>query len=247
MQAVQQQLSGHHLLYDADSVNDITLQWFDAHYWRTEQTLFGTAQGRGSTVFFQHQGQIYALRHYYRGGAIARLLQDRYVWHGVEQSRAWREWRLLALLHQRGLPVPAPVAAHLHRSGVCYTADLITLKLPDSQTLAQQLAVARLDDTVWQRIGAVLRQFHAAGVDHADLNAHNIVFSGERIYLLDFDRGRLRTSHGPFARYWQNANLQRLQRSLYKIAVPKTHFSNTQWEELVTGYESEDRRLRTED
>jgi 3-deoxy-D-manno-octulosonic acid kinase len=52
-------------------------------------------------------------------------------------------------------------------------------------------------------------------VDHADLNAHNILFdaSGQG-WMIDFDRSHLRIP----ATAWREANLQRLQRSLRKLA-----------------------------
>jgi 3-deoxy-D-manno-octulosonic acid kinase len=51
-------------------------------------------------------------------------------------------------------------------------------------------------------------------VQHADLNAHNIMLgeNGE-VWLLDFDRGRLRTPGS-----WRGRVLDRLARSLAKIS-----------------------------
>ena len=56
----------------------------------------------------------------------ARVVDDHYVWLGADRTRAFREWRLLRSLHAAGLPVPSPVAAHVYRTGVIYTADIIT-------------------------------------------------------------------------------------------------------------------------
>ena len=53
-----------------------------------------------------------------------------------------------------------------------------------------------------------------AGLDHADLNAHNILFdSNGRGWLIDFDRGVLRIP----ATHWRERNLKRLLRSLLKL------------------------------
>jgi len=73
--------------------------------------------GRGEIRIVEHAGHDYVLRHYHRGGKLAGLSKDRYVWHGFDASRPWREWRLLANLFQAGLPVPRPLAARLIRRG----------------------------------------------------------------------------------------------------------------------------------
>src|SRR6056297_607672 len=75
---------------------------------------------------------------------------------------------------------------------------------------------------------------HDAGVCHADLNAHNIQLGGQgAVWLLDFDRGRLRR---PGA--WQRRNLARLLRSLEKLRanVPGFRYGAGDWRELVAGY-----------
>ena len=71
-----------------------------------------------------------------------------------------------------------------------------------------------MDDARWAAIGRCLRRFHDAGVQHADLNAHNIMLGEQgEVWVLDFDRGRLRH---PGA--WRERVLDRLARSLAKIS-----------------------------
>ena len=70
-----------------------------------------------------------------------------------------------------------------------------------------------MDDARWAAIGRCLRRFHDAGVQHADLNAQNIMLGAQgEVWVLDFDRGRLRE---PGA--WRERVLDRLARSLAKI------------------------------
>jgi len=143
--------------------------------------------------------------------------------------------RLLAALHDRGLPVPQPVAARFVRAGLTYTGDLITARLGDVTPLSARLAAGTLALDDWEAVGRCLARFHAAGVHHADLNAHNILLSdggllsdagppsaagrpsadaaGSPVYLLDFDRGRLREPGD-----WHEQVLARLQRSLAKVS-----------------------------
>lgn len=172
----------------------------------------------------------WVLRHYRRGGLPAKLVSDLYLWPGLELTRPWREWHLLAELHSLGLPVPRPVAAQATRHGIGYRGDLITRRIPGAQSLAELLA--RGASAPWHETGACIRRFHAAGVWHADLNAHNILADHDgAVWLLDFDRGERRRP----AAGWQQANLERLARSLRKLQVPET-ILQPGWAELLDGY-----------
>jgi 3-deoxy-D-manno-octulosonic acid kinase len=194
------------------------------------------AGGRGATLFIECAGQPCVLRHYYRGGLIGRLLSDQFFWLGEAMTRCFREWLLLERLFDMGLPVPRPVAARYQRSGFIYRADLLTARLPGVESVAVRLRRGAVSTELWGRIGECIASFHAAGVWHADLNAHNIqIDAAERIFLLDFDRGRIR----PLADDWQQANLARLQRSLLKISASSTGaagFSAGEWRSLVEGH-----------
>ena len=78
-----------------------------------------------------------------------------------------------------------------------------------------------------------MRRFHDLGVCHADLNAHNVLLSEESVYLVDFDRCRLRAPG-----LWRDANLVRLRRSLEKVtwALPAERFAESDWHALLDGY-----------
>lgn len=190
--------------------------------------------GRGSTHLIALQGRDCVLRHYYRGGMIRHISRDRFVWTGEERTRSFNEWRLLAALRERELPVPRPVAGRYVRRGMFYTADLITERLPNVRSLAAALVDASHPADVWTGVGAMLARFHRAMVFHADLNAHNIqVGDSGALYLLDFDRGRIMDGAGS----WSNANLHRLRRSLEKIKrLDGAQFEDGNWELLMRGY-----------
>ena len=170
--------------------------------------------GRGSAWFVSDAEQQFVLRHYCRGGLPGRVSRDRYVFLGGELTRSFREWHLLAQLRHLDLPVPNPVAARYVRHGLVYTADLITERLMHVESLATLVATDRITSARLEAVGATLRRFHDAGVWHADLNAHNIQLDNERVWLLDFDRGRLLPR--PVA---GEANLRRLERSLRKVVA----------------------------
>jgi 3-deoxy-D-manno-octulosonic acid kinase len=243
--AVWQNHSGG-IVYEPDLLRKHQLEpghWlFDPGFWSARQSVSTLAGGRGRVYFINDNDCRWVLRHYRRGGLIGKLIADRYLWLGAAATRSFREWQLLAQLQAQGLPVPAPVAARYQRSGLSYQADLITVAIPQARTLAQVLEAGSLATSVWQQLGAVLARFHAAGVHHADLNAHNIVFdAAQSIYLLDFDRGRIRAVQPA----WIAAVLQRLLRSLNKLDSERTlHFTLNDWQHLLQAHATKLTQLR---
>ena len=222
------------MLYDASRARNLTASWFDPDFWRKQGAVEGEARGRGSTVFVVAGSLRMALRRYRRGGLIARLSRDRYLYLGAERTRPIREWCLTYSLYRQGLPVPAPVAAHFRREGVWYTGEMITERIRDARTLAESVAAGEVPLSEWIAVGRCIRRFHDAGACHADLNAHNLLIDATgKVWLIDFDRGSLRSPG-----LWQDANLVRLRRSLLKITdtLPAGHFSETDWQSLLAGY-----------
>lgn len=229
------------ILFDAAAVAQAGAErfdpaWFDPDWWRSRGPLVALGAGRGAAVRVQAGEASWVLRHYRRGGMVARVLGDRYLWNGAERTRGFAEFRVLAALAKRGLNVPVPVAARYRRRGAHYRADLITRYIDATQTLAERVRAALLDGTDAQRVGSCIAEFHRAGAYHADLNAHNILLDAQRVWLLDFDRGALRTP----ARSWQSANLARLRRSLLKLGAAQDgehRFDRVFWGPLMAAYE----------
>ena len=235
MNAIREQrdaIDGGGILYDAASIPKAQPEWFSRDYWTRRGALTEVAGGRGSVRFLQTDTGRWVWRHYRRGGLVAKLFRDRYLWTGEARTRSFAEWRLLAQLRPRGLPLPAPVAAADRRRGLTYEADLITAELPPSTTLAQAMA-APLSAERWQAVGRTIAQFHAQGVQHADLNAHNILLGSDgAVYVLDFDRGRLRARGA-----WEGRVLARLRRSLEKVSAQHgVVFDDGGWRALMAGY-----------
>ena len=221
------------MLYDASRIDQPDDRLFDVEHWRSRGALEERAGGRGTVAFVAQGDGRWVLRHYRRGGLVARVMDDRYLWTGEARTRSFAEWRLLRRLAGLGLPVPRAVAARYVRSGPWYRADLITEELPSRVTLAQALAAGPLDATTWRSVGACVGRLHAHGVRHADLNAHNLVLGGPgTVYVLDFDRGEV-VERGP----WESRVLARLRRSLEKVTreLPAGRFGAAEWHELQLG------------
>lgn len=226
-------IEGGAMLYDASRARNFTAAWFDPSYWGSRGELDGVARGRGTTHFVRSRDRRLVLRHYRRGGLISRLVADRYIWRGEEQTRPFAEWSITYRLHRAGLPVPAPIAARYVRDGRVYRGDIITERLPAVGSLAECLGLGALSIVTWISVGRCIRRFHDFGVCHADLNAHNVLLSEDTVYLIDFDRCQLRR-----AGLWRDANLVRLRRSLEKVTygLPSDRFSEADWHALLNGY-----------
>lgn len=224
------------MVFDASLGETPTLDWFEPAWWQAQRRLRASGGGRGGVAFLDTPAGPCVLRHYRRGGWMAPLLGDRYVWNGRSRSRGFAEFALLAELARRGLPVPVPIAARCQRRGPYYTADLITRTIEGAQTLTEIITAGRLDGMLAQRVGALVARFHVAGVDHADLNAHNILVAGDDLWLIDFDRGEIRTT----GTAWKLANLARLKRSLLKVGAcdrDEATLDREVWAPLMRGYE----------
>ena len=218
------------ILFDAALSGGIDEHWFEPHAGSRRQPA-----GRGEVTYFDTAHGPCVLRHYRRGGLVARINRDRYLWTGAARTRSFREFHLLAALQAAGLRVPAPVAARYVRDGMHYRADLVTRRVPGARTLAERFASGQLDAAIAARVGRTLAGFHAHGACHADLNAHNVLTDGSGlVWLLDFDRGRLRAP----SMKWQQANLVRLRRSFLKLGAHSRtdEFDAGFWHPLLAAY-----------
>ena len=183
--------------------------------------------GRGNTLYVGNVPRQFVLRHYMRGGLIGKINRDKYMFSGEDLTRSFMEWRLLDKLAANNLNVPRPAAARFVRKGTFYTADIITVRIPDVVALSQYIAAEERDATFWQSVGASIWTFHKAGVYHADMNAYNIQIDADGdVWMLDFDKGSLKPP-GP----WQQQTLSRLHRSLEKVRA-----LDSNWEQLLEGY-----------
>jgi 3-deoxy-D-manno-octulosonic acid kinase len=134
---------------------------------------------------------------------------------------------------------------------------LITRRIVNAEPLSAALARGALPEPLWRAVGATVARLHRAVVDHADLNAHNILVDvagvalgvtdstlgvkdaavgrEDIVWVIDFDRSRLREQGA-----WASRNLRRLRRSLVKISrdLPSGRFSDEAWGWLMAGYKA---------
>lgn len=237
------QHAGTAIVHDAALAAAIDDDSFEPAHWQRQAAISRTASGRAEVHFVESGSARWVLRHYRRGGLIGRFVRDQYVWTGLERTRAWREWHLLAELHGAGFPVPRPVAARVQHQGLLYRADLITALLADTEPLADMLARETLPTAQWTRLGETIARFHRAGIHHRDLNARNILWrsTDAQFFLLDFDGAQRHASAERCA-----TGVARLRRSLDKFVRQAGehrtafHFDEPAWQALLAGYASSD-------
>ncbi len=204
--------------------------WFMPAFWGDQAEPVGSG-GRGAAWFLDTGETGWILRSYERGGLAAHFNNATHWFTGRDSVRSIMEFHLLHSLHNLGLPVPKPVAAAYHRiGGFWYRAQIIVERLPGATSFSNHLVSADL--SLWHDVGRLIRHFHDWGVNHADLNCHNILITDAGLYLIDFDKGRIR----PGSR-WKQGNLKRLRRSIRKL-LNNTDPVETEkrWQALLRGY-----------
>lgn len=208
--------------------------WLDPGFWG-ERARPVDAGGRGGAWFVSASEGEFVLRCYLRGGLVARLSRASYVFTGFNKTRPLREFRLLQQLRELDLPVPEPVAALARRSGLLFWQGAILLRrIPDARPLPESPALD--DEDLWNRVGQLVRLFHEAGLDHVDLNCDNILEARGELWLIDFDRCRLRPGRATAAR-WKQRNLQRLRRSVARRCPALSSGRQEElWQQLLQGY-----------
>ena len=195
-----------------------------------------TGSGRGQARLVHVDGHGLVLRHYRRGGLMARLSEDRFWREPAHLSRAMREFALLRLMRSWRLPVPQPALARHRPHGLVYSADIAVGWIEGSRNLVQRLQVAPPSAADWAALGRAIRALHDRQVFHADLNAHNLLLDVQgRAWVVDFDKCAVRPGEA-----WKADNLARLLRSLRKEAarLQPFHWDESQWLSLVAGYGS---------
>jgi 3-deoxy-D-manno-octulosonic acid kinase len=238
MQALIHKQKSLAIVYDADLVEAPGVELFSVDYWKMRQALAGEAIGRGSAWFIDAPFGPVVLRQYLRGGWVAKISRQSYFFTGIERSRPFREFRLLAALHDLGLPVPQPVAALCKHHGILSSGAIMTVRISAARTLADVLpennGAPVPPEELWEGIGSCIRRFHDAGAWHADLNARNILLDEkQQVFLIDFDRARFT----PGTAVSGQGNLERLKRSLAKL-WPGGDLSTMQpaWDRIMAGY-----------
>ncbi|MFZ4709201.1 MAG: 3-deoxy-D-manno-octulosonic acid kinase [Zwartia sp.] len=210
-------------------VPELALQRFDPLYPPSQAQVVASG-GRAAAWFVQLAPLEAVLRHFKRGGWMARLARDRYLWLGLARTRSFAEFDLLRLMWQAGLPVPRPLGAAVWRGRLTYRAALLTERIPQAKPLA-----LCSEPQVWLEAGRVVAQMHQFEVWHADLNVFNLLVDAQdKVWIIDLDRGRRKA----LTATQRAENLSRLLRSVRKVApeleAPCWHLFKQGYQEVLS-------------
>src|SRR6185369_17605023 len=115
------------------------------------------------------------------------------------RPRPWRELAVSVAARGRAVPTPAIVAVRVAGWGV-YRGVVVTDEAADTVTLADALRACRAPEDrerLARMAGQAVGRLHAAGVQHADLNLHNLLVptrEGGTALVVDLDKARLRSA-----------------------------------------------------
>lgn len=182
-------------------------------------TPLAVADGRGGSVIVAPEAGSprILVRRYLRGGLPSRFVFDTYLGF---RPRPFRELEVLKHLYENGAPVPEPCGAAVQwLFPGCYRGWLATCFLERAPTLWRWLRdespAPEQRSAVLEDLKQAIRHVRSLGVQHTDLNLHNVLVCRpeNRVVLIDFDRARRRVRDADDLR----AELARLRRSARKL------------------------------
>ena len=195
--------------------------------------------GRGGAFLVALDSERRAvLRWYRRGGALRRLLRDRYF--------GWRPRPIIELVlteeaRRRGVATADVLGVRVDRLGFgFYRGVIVTRAIENALTLAEVLQrplPAHERAAVLDAVAAAIRTMHERGVHHRDLNVANVLIARDRggviVHLIDFDRAQVRRE---VPRHVRRRALHRLDRSLAKLNRAGTVVSKAERDAVERAY-----------
>jgi len=203
--------------------------------------------GRGPMVRLEIGGLAAIGKRALHGGLAGRLLGGLYLGAG----RALAQVEAAERLSRSGIPTPEILAVGWQSALLLFTKQaIVTRAVPGAENLYE----AARHDAPWRRRRAILaasadliRRMHDAGFLHADLNVANLILGGgpggDRVFVVDLDRGRFEARLTKRQRF---ANLARLQRSYEKWIAGQWPLSPRDEVRFLRSYCRRDRALLRE-
>lgn len=158
------------------------------------------------------------IRPYRRGGAMAKLLGDRFVF----SNRPRWEFMLHSHLWKASVPTVMPLGVMWERSGVFTRGAYATLELQTPNLLDYLRTHPEPDLAYLAECGRTIHAMHRAGVLHGDLQVKNILVTPHTGLVLDF------ANASPYGRLFPRRDLKRLKRSFIKQGLPLAAFAQIQ-------------------
>ena len=142
-----------------------------------------------------------------------------------DRARARGEYRVLQALRARGVAVPRPLELCRVNGAWELSCELIPGAMNVTELLERETAPPGPAPLLAARLGELLARAHAAGTDHADLHAGNLVVDGRgRPWLIDFTHARVRADLGAERMRRDVVNLAADARERVPLAVRRRFF-----------------------
>lgn len=178
------------------------------------------AGNRGSGYPLPLEGGPILFARWGRRGGLARFI-TRDLYFGAS-ARPLRELAIANEARLRGIPIAEPIGTMIETVALGFYRSAFLTRALTGMTLWEFL---RADDEAAVRAHVVemarraIDTMHNGGVQHADLNLHNLFVSqsGERIVVLILDLDKARLFDGPVPLANRQANFTRLARSAHKL------------------------------
>src|SRR5690625_2938237 len=153
VQLQEQLFDGGRSVFDAERIPHASPTLFDPRTPGLNASPVGHG-GRQAAWFIDADFGRAVLRHYRRGGLVARLSKDRYIWRSAKTTRSFAEFYILARMHSKNLPVPRPLAAAYWRSGISYRAAIMIERIEQARTLTEVIQASGQPDSDVQQEAA---------------------------------------------------------------------------------------------
>jgi len=238
-----------YLVFDAELAPElVSLRLADPE---ARKRLFVRAprRGRGAvpSVSLRRDTHV-VLRRYQHGGLFGGITGSLYL----GPARALEELHVTARAESMGAPVPHVLCLALWPAvGPFWSALIGTREERGARDLLEALLSAPSAEArraLLREVGEAVRRLHDAGVDHRDLQLHNILVSEEsgrrRIVVVDLDRAVYHPRGGLPPRL-RARNLGRLTRSAVKAGLFRGPIGRRELAAFVGAYTGRDRKLRT--
>ena len=202
-----------YIQYNSNVFSNFSNKLFNIDYISKEGLIKSVMDGRGKALELEYGGKSYFLKHYIRGGFVAKISYDRYIFNSLASTRAVKEYNFLNTMNDKGLPVPKAAALQVITNRFTYKADLITCKIENEGTLYEFIKNNKMTKALWNALSTTIEKFYQENVYHSDLNAKNIIIDKDNnFFLLDFDNSYFFYDKKLFTK-----SMFRLERSLKKI------------------------------
>jgi len=214
---IQTRKFGAYLFGSSVTLTDRQLKQFARHFQQEPHPSVSVLGGRSSQTIDQIDGigSVF-IKPYMRGGVMRYLVKRRHLKLGTPRCR--REFELLQTVRKLGLNAPEPVA-YAVSGRLYYLGWLITRVIQQPKSLAQ---LANADAAGAQRMmPSVIEQISKLilhHILHIDLHPGNVIVDkDERVFIIDFDKGRRFSGS---QNKLSNLYIRRWQRAVSKHRLP---------------------------